>query len=97
MRARGYGRRSNGISMADNTEHITCQEVVDLVSDYIEAALPGDQAALFEQHLNFCDGCMNYVEQLRTTVASVGALREEAVPDDVKAQLLATFRDWRHT
>lgn len=97
MRARGYGRRSNGISMTDNTEHITCQEVVHLVSDYIEAALPSEEAALFEQHLNFCDGCVNYVEQVRTTVASVGELREEAVPGDVKAELLAAFRDWRYS
>ena len=38
-------------------EHISCQEVVELVTDYLDRTLPADEAALFEQHINFCDGC----------------------------------------
>ena len=61
-------------------EHITCQEVVELVTDYLEHALPADEAALFEQHINFCDGCEWYLEQMRATVAAVGQIDEQDVP-----------------
>ena len=78
-------------------EHITCQEVVELVTDYLERALPSDEATLFEQHLNFCDGCIVYVEQMRSTVASVGRVREEDVPPEAKDRLMTAFREWRRT
>ena len=74
-------------------EHITCQEVVELVTDYVEGALPPEQAALFEQHLNFCDGCDWYVDQLRTTIAAVGRIEPEEVPPEMRTRLLAAFRD----
>jgi anti-sigma factor RsiW len=75
--------------------HITCQEVVELVTDYVEHALPADEAAVFEQHLNFCDGCVWYVDQVRKTIDLVGELRAEDVPEATKAKLMTAFRDWR--
>jgi anti-sigma factor RsiW len=83
--------------MSRSPLHISCQELVELVSDYVEHALPADEAAVFEQHLNFCDGCVLYVDQLRRTIAAVGRLREEDVPDETKAKLLTAFRDSRRT
>ena len=74
-------------------EHVSCQEVVELVTDYIEGALSPEQAALFEQHLNFCDGCDWYVDQLRTTIATVGRIEPEEVPPEMRTRLLAAFRD----
>ena len=50
--------------------------------------------AALEQHLNFCDGCVWYVDQVRIAVDRVAALREEAVPEETKAKLVAAFRDW---
>ena len=76
-------------------EHVTCQEVVELVSDYLEHALPADEAALFEQHINFCDGCEWYLDQMRTTVAVVGRIEEEDMPPETREKLLAAFRDWK--
>jgi hypothetical protein len=76
-------------------EHITCQEVVELVTDYLEHALPADEAALFEQHINFCDGCEWYLDQMRATVAAVGRITEEDVPSETREKLLAAFRDWK--
>jgi hypothetical protein len=81
--------------MAEAIEHLTCQEVVELVNDYLESALPAEEAELFEQHLNFCDGCVTYLEQVRTTVEVVGRLREGDVPDATREKLMAAFRDWR--
>ncbi len=83
--------------MTESTEHISCQEVVELVTDYVERALPPDEAALFEQHLNFCDGCESYVEQMRATVQTVGRVREEDVPPETRERLLTAFRDWKHS
>jgi hypothetical protein len=76
-------------------EHISCQEVVELVSDYLERTLPPEETVLFEQHVNFCDGCDWYVEQLRTTIATVGRIAEEDVPPEARDRLLTAFRDWR--
>jgi hypothetical protein len=78
-------------------DHITCNEVVELVTDYLERALPADEITLFEQHINFCDGCIVYVEQMRSTVATVGRVREEDVPPEAKDRLMAAFREWRGT
>jgi Putative zinc-finger len=78
-------------------DHITCNEVVELVTGYLERALPADEMTLFEQHINFCDGCIVYVEQMRSTVATVGRVREEDVPPEAKDRLMAAFREWRGT
>ncbi len=83
--------------MTESHDHITCQEVVELVTDYFEGVLPAAEADLFEQHLNFCEGCDWYVEQMRTTVASVGRIREEDVPPETRERLLTAFRDWKRS
>ena len=48
---------------------LTCRELVELVTDYLEDALPAHERARFEAHLDECDACAAYVEQMRTTVA----------------------------
>ena len=81
--------------MADlhSDAHVTCQEVVELVTDHLEGALSPDEAALFEQHLNFCDGCDWYVDQLRRTIAAVGRIEPAEVPCAMRQKLLTAFRD----
>jgi hypothetical protein len=91
-RAHASGRRWRGTWMA---EHVTCREVVELVTDYLERALPADETSLFEQHIDFCDGCKAYVEQMRTTVATVGRVTEEDVPPKTRERLLTAFREWK--
>jgi len=81
--------------MTESHDHVTCQEVVELVTDYFQGALGPDEADLFEQHINFCEGCNWYVDQMRTTVAAVGRVREEDVPPEMRDRLLAAFRDWK--
>jgi anti-sigma factor RsiW len=83
--------------MAERAEHITCQEVVELVTEYFDGALPADEADVFEQHLNFCEGCDWYVDQMRTTIATVGEIREEDVPPETRERLLTAFRDWKRS
>jgi anti-sigma factor RsiW len=76
--------------------HFTCQEIVELVTDYLEGALDAGQATLFEEHMNFCDGCEWYLEQMRATIATVGRVEDE-VPPDAREHLLTAFRQWRRT
>jgi anti-sigma factor RsiW len=83
--------------MTDSADHITCQELVELASDYLENALPPPEAELFEQHVNFCEGCEWYVDEMRRTIAAGGRLREEEVPEEVLEPLLAAFRDWKRS
>jgi len=75
------------------TEHVTCREVVELVTDYLEGALPADETSLFEQHIDSCDGCILYVEQMSTTVAAVGRVTEEDVRPETRERLLTAFRE----
>jgi hypothetical protein len=83
--------------MADSDEHMTCQEVVELVTDYFDGAMSADEAAVFEQHLNFCEGCGWYIDQMRTTIAAVGRIEPADVPPALRERLLATFRDRRRS
>jgi predicted anti-sigma-YlaC factor YlaD len=83
--------------MSEPRAHITCQEVVDLVNGFLEGGLEATTTALFEQHLNFCEGCVSYVDQLRTTVATVGRIEEEDVPPEARAKLMAAFREWKRS
>jgi predicted anti-sigma-YlaC factor YlaD len=76
-------------------DHISCQDVVELVSDYLERALPPHAASLFEEHLNFCDGCVTYVDQMRVTIEAAGRVAEEDVPAETRERLLTAFRDWK--
>ena len=81
--------------MAESPDHISCRQVVDLITAYLDGALPAGESALFEQHLNFCDGCEWYVEQMRGTIAAAGRLSEGDVPVDARDRLLTAFRDWQ--
>lgn len=83
--------------MLDSHQHVTCDEVVELVTDYLEGSLPAHDATLVEEHLNFCDGCDWYVDQIRSTIATVGRIEPEEVPDDVRERLLLAFRDWKRS
>lgn len=74
---------------------LTCREVVELLTDYLEDALPAGERARVEEHLATCPDCTAYLEQLRTTIGVLGRLREEAVPSGVLTQLMAAFRGWR--
>lgn len=74
---------------------LSCQELVELVTEYLEGALPGPQRLAFEQHVAICPPCRGYFAQLRTTIKVGQKLREEDLPPHVRDALLAAFRDWK--
>ena len=73
---------------------MACGELVEVVTDYLEGKLPARDRRRFEAHLGGCDGCDAYLEQMRTTIALTGRLREEDVPPELEERLLVAFRDW---
>ena len=77
------------------TRAITCKELTEALTDYLEGAMPPEDRARFEAHLAICDGCVTYVDQMRQVIATVHELR----PDDIEAtapdDLLAAFRAWK--
>ena len=76
------------------SEDLTCKELVELVTDYLDGALSPEDRDRFEQHIVLCDGCGAYLEQMRTTIALAGSLTEESIPVEAQERLLAIFRDW---
>jgi anti-sigma factor RsiW len=80
-----------------SAKELTCQEVVELVTAYLEGALDDDDARLFEEHLAACEGCRRYVEQMRTTIELTGRLAEDSLDPEARDALLEAFRTWRAT
>jgi anti-sigma factor RsiW len=74
---------------------LTCQEVVEIVTDYLEGALSAEDRERFDQHLTGCDGCTRYLEQMRETIRLSGMLTEEQVPARQLERLRQAFRDWK--
>ena len=76
---------------------LTCIELVELVSDYLEGNLDEDESARVARHLAACDGCTAYVDQMRVTITVVGRVDVDDLSDEAKAELLHAFRDWAHS
>jgi len=82
------------MSTADAHE-MTCKELVELVTDYLEDALPPAARTRFDEHLAACPFCTTYVEQMRQTVKTLGSLPEASIPPAALDALLGHFRKWR--
>ncbi len=76
---------------------LTCQELVELVTDYLEDALPAVERTRFDDHLARCPGCSNYLDQMRQTIRLTGMLTEETLEPEARDELLNLFRDWKKT
>ena len=78
-------------------DEMTCQEFVELVTDYLEGVLPEPEHARLEAHLAACPYCATYLAQMRQTIDAVGELSIEMISRDRQEQLLHVFRGWRAT
>jgi anti-sigma factor RsiW len=76
---------------------LTCQELVELVTDYLEGTLSRRDRRRFEKHIKGCDGCSRYVEQMRLTIRAVGRLEEQHITARAREELLDAFRDWKRS
>jgi anti-sigma factor RsiW len=73
---------------------LTCQELAEIITEYLDGALSRSDRARFEAHLAECENCTRYVEQLRVTVAISGRVAAESIAPGVRDELLAAFRGW---
>ena len=80
--------------MPPTLHELTCQELVELITDYLEGALSADDRERFDQHIAKCDWCKIYIEQMRTTIKAVGKLLVESIHPQARDELLALFRHW---
>jgi anti-sigma factor RsiW len=71
-----------------------CNELVELVTAYLDDALDPDTRARFESHLGDCDGCENYLQQFRETVRTVGKIRDDELDPAYRSRLLVAFKDF---
>lgn len=76
---------------------LACLELVELVTEYLDDALPPVDRARFERHLMTCDGCTTYVEQIRQTIAATGSIGPEVIPPEGVERLLRVYREFRGT
>jgi len=78
-------------------DQMTCQELVELVTEYLEGTLPEEDRVRFDDHLVTCPHCVTYLDQMRTTVGLLGTLSEGQVSHEAREDLLSAFRDWKRT
>jgi predicted anti-sigma-YlaC factor YlaD len=74
---------------------LTCQELVELVTDYLEGSMSVAERARFDQHLAICAGCRNYLDQMRKTIRTLGQLSEQTISAQARDDLLNVFRSWK--
>jgi anti-sigma factor RsiW len=77
------------------TGAMDCNELVELVTSYLDGTLEPDKRARFDLHLVECDGCDNYLQQFRATVDTLGSVGDESLDPAFRDRLLDAFRDWR--
>jgi anti-sigma factor RsiW len=79
---------------SDALQPLTCQELVELVTEYLEDALSPVDRDRFEEHIALCPMCRTHLAQLRVTVRALGELHERDIDPGVLAEMRASFRDW---
>ena len=73
---------------------LTCAEIVELVTEYLEGGLSTEERERFEEHIAFCDWCLTYLDQMRETIAATGRVQLETLPAELEVRLLEAFREW---
>ena len=77
------------------TSGLTCREVVELVTDYLEASLSPEKQGQLEEHVAHCPGCTAYIMQVQQTIGMLHTLSDEPVFPETKEELLQVFRKWK--
>jgi anti-sigma factor RsiW len=76
-------------------EQLSCQELVELVTDYLEGALSEEERLRFEDHIFRCSTCTIYLEQIRQTISLLGHLPEDGLSPEAERELLEAFQGWK--
>ena len=76
-------------------QELTCEELVEIVTEYLEGGLTDAERKRFEEHVAVCKGCANYLDQIRITIEIAGRVTVDDLTEETKAELLSAFRDWK--
>ena len=74
---------------------LTCRELTELVTDYLEGDLSLMQGLRFQFHVGLCRHCHAYFRQMKLVIRTLGALPDEPIPPDVSVDLLLRFKNWK--
>lgn len=74
---------------------IMCRQAVELVTDYLEGVLTGDERTRFEAHLAGCPHCREYLREMRVTIAALGRVEPDSLSPEARDDLVALYRTWR--
>ena len=84
------------MNMDDDTlQEMACQELVEVITEYLEGTLPESDRVRFEAHLATCAGCREYLEQMRVLIRLSGSLTGKSIEPGTRESLLRAFRRWR--
>jgi anti-sigma factor RsiW len=81
--------------VSSTPEEMSCRQLVDIVTDYLEGNMAPQDRRRFDAHLAECPYCVNYLDQMRATIAALGGLTEESISSEARGELLEAFRGWR--
>ena len=84
----------DAVTTGGGTSGMSCSELVEVITDYLEGALSPEDRTRFQDHLDTCGPCRTYVEQMREVIRLTGKLSESSIPEPARTELLATFRNW---
>lgn len=76
-------------------QQLTCEELVEIVTEYLDGGLSDAERERFEEHVVVCSGCANYLDQIRMTIEIAGRVTVDDLMEETKTELLAAFRDWK--
>ena len=74
---------------------LTCREIVQLITEYLEDTMPPETRLRFERHVAICPACRGFLAQMRETLRLSGEITEESLSPAMRDELLAAFRDWK--
>jgi anti-sigma factor RsiW len=74
---------------------LVCQEMVELITDYLEGALTRSQRKRFDAHLAACEHCTEYLRQMRVTIRLTGRLRAADLTPAMREEFTELYRSWR--
>ena len=78
-----------------DADQLTCRELVELVTEYLEGALSPEERMRFDDHVERCTGCRNYLDEMRETIRLAGRLEPEHLSREAEEALLRAFRGWK--
>jgi anti-sigma factor RsiW len=83
------------IVMTLRPRDIVCQQAVELVTNYLEDALPRSERRRFERHLAGCPHCTEYLAQMRATIRLAGRITPDDLTPQMQDEFITLYRQWR--